>query len=98
MRCPDCDRRRPARANKRLDPGYGSPLRAWRFEESVTMLRFISAGGGLALIVVGTPAAAITAPGEMENCKFGADHQKLNRAHGKPFLAQGLARTHRPAS
>ena len=61
------------------------------------MLRFISAGGVLALIVVGTPAAAITAQEKMETCKFGADHQKLSGAKRKRFLARCMADTDGPA-
>src|SRR5262249_55399314 len=55
-------------------PGLSAafPPLALRFEEAVTMLRYLSAAAVLALIVVGAPAAAITPQEKMETCKFGA--------------------------
>jgi hypothetical protein len=60
------------------------------------MLRYLSAAGVLALIVVGAPAAAITPQEKMETCKFGADNQKLTGAKRKRFLSRCMADTDGP--
>ena len=47
--------------------------------------------GVLGMLLVGTPASAITAQQKMETCKFGADDQKLTGAERKSFLSKCMA-------
>jgi psiF repeat len=43
------------------------------------------------LLLVGTPASAITPEQKMETCKFGADDQKLAGAARKLFISKCMA-------
>jgi hypothetical protein len=45
----------------------------------------------LPLLLLATPASAITAAQKMETCKFGADDQKLEGAKRKTFMANCMA-------
>ena len=61
------------------------------------LLRYVSAVGLFAALVLGAPASAITAKEKMETCKFGADDQKLAGAARKRFLSRCMANTDAPA-
>jgi psiF repeat len=52
------------------------------------MLRPAVLPGIILLVLVATPASAITPEQKMETCKFGADHQKLTGAARKTFIAK----------
>ena len=55
------------------------------------MLRPIAIIALLPLLLVATPAAAITKAQKMETCKFGADDQNLEGAKRQAFLAKCMA-------
>jgi hypothetical protein len=55
------------------------------------MLRTLSLVTLLPLLLLTTPASAITAAQKMETCKFGADDQKLEGAKRKAFIAKCMA-------
>ena len=55
------------------------------------MLRYAAIIGLFPLLLLATPATALTAAQKMENCKFGADDQKLEGAKRKTFLAKCMA-------
>jgi hypothetical protein len=57
----------------------------------MTMLRTAAIIGLLPLLLLATPASAITAKQKMETCKFGADDQKLEGAKRKTFLAKCMS-------
>jgi len=62
------------------------------------MIRSVVVSGFVAIVVLATPAAALTAAEKMETCKFGADHQKLAGAARKKFLAKCMAEVAGPAA
>jgi hypothetical protein len=55
------------------------------------MLRTLSLVSLLPLLLLATPASAITKEQKMETCKFGADDQKLDGAKRKTFIANCMA-------
>ena len=55
------------------------------------MLRYAALISLLPLLLVATPASALTTAQKMETCKFGADDQKLAGAKRKTFLAKCMA-------
>jgi psiF repeat len=55
------------------------------------LMRSVLACGFFAILVLATPAAALTAGEKMETCKFGADHQKLAGEARKKFLTKCMA-------
>jgi hypothetical protein len=55
------------------------------------MLRRLSLIGLLPLLMLATPASALTAKQKMETCKFGADDQKLTGAKRKTFITRCMA-------
>jgi hypothetical protein len=55
------------------------------------MLRTLGLMSLLPLLLLATPASAITAAQKMETCKFGADDQKLAGAKRKTFMANCMA-------
>ena len=55
------------------------------------MLRRFALAGVLPLLLLATPAAAITTKQKMETCKFGADDQKLTGAKRATFLKNCMA-------
>ncbi len=55
------------------------------------MLRYAAIIGLFPLLLLATPATALTAAQKMETCKFGADDQKLEGAKRKTFLAKCMA-------
>lgn len=55
------------------------------------MLRRLSLIGLLPILMLATPASALTAKQKMETCKFGADDQKLTGAKRKTFIARCMA-------
>jgi hypothetical protein len=57
----------------------------------MTMLRYAAIIGLFPLLLLATPATALTAAQKMETCKFGADDQKLEGAKRKTFLAKCMA-------
>ena len=72
------------------------------------MLRRLSLIGLLPLLLLATPASALTKAQKMETCKFGADDQKLTGAKRNAFIAKCMsnkndkrgpaAEAHRPRS
>ena len=60
------------------------------------MLRYVALMGLFPLLLLATPASAVTAKEKMETCKFGADHQKLTGAARKTFLANCMANRDSP--
>ena len=72
---------------------------------AMTMLRILAIIGLLPLLLLASPASALTKAEKMETCKFGADDQKLEGAKRKAFIAKcmsnrndkrGPARSRRP--
>ena len=55
------------------------------------MLRTFSLIGLLPVLLLASPASALTAAQKMETCKFGADDQKLDGAKRKAFIAKCMA-------
>ncbi len=55
------------------------------------MRRYLGLMGLIPLLLVATPASALTAQQKMETCKFGADDQKLTGAKRKAFLSRCMA-------
>ena len=55
------------------------------------MLRYIGLLG-LPLLLLASPASAITAKQKMETCKFGADDQKLTGAKRNAFIKKCMSR------
>jgi hypothetical protein len=55
------------------------------------MLRTLSVLSLLPLLLLATPASAVTAKQKMETCKFGADDQKLTGAKHKAFIAKCMS-------
>jgi len=55
------------------------------------MLRCLSLIGLLPVLLLASPASALTAAQKMETCKFGADDQKLDGAKRKAFIAKCMA-------
>ncbi len=55
------------------------------------MLRTLGIIALLPLLLLATPASAITAKQKMETCKFGADDQKLEGAKRKTFIAKCMS-------
>ena len=50
------------------------------------MLRYAAIIGLFPLLLLATPATALTAAQKMETCKFGADDQKLEGAKRTAFI------------
>jgi psiF repeat len=61
------------------------------------MARHVATAGLFALLVLATPALAITAQQKMATCKFGADNQKLTGTARKTFIARCMANDDAPA-
>ena len=55
------------------------------------MLRTIAIIALLPLLLLASPASALTNAQKMETCKFGADDQKLAGAKRKTFIAKCMA-------
>ena len=55
------------------------------------MLRAIITACLLPLLLLASPASALTAAQKMETCKFGADDQKLDGAKRKAFIAKCMS-------
>jgi psiF repeat len=55
------------------------------------MLRALSVLCLLPLLLLASPASALTKAQKMETCKFGADDQKLTGAKRKSFLAKCMS-------
>ena len=55
------------------------------------MLRTFALAGVLPVLLLATPASAITTNQKMETCKFGADNQKLTGAKRSKFLKNCMA-------
>ncbi len=55
------------------------------------MLRRLSLIGLLPLLMLSTPASAITAQQKMETCQFGANDQKLAGAKRNAFIAKCMS-------
>ena len=55
------------------------------------MLRTIAIIGLLPLLLLASPASALTKAEKAETCKFGADDQKLEGAKRKAFIAKCMA-------
>ena len=55
------------------------------------MLRTLSVISLLPLLLLVTPAAALTKAQKMEICKFGADDQKLTGTKHKAFIAKCMS-------
>jgi hypothetical protein len=61
------------------------------------MMRNIATVGLFALLVLATPAFAVTTQQKMAICKFGADNQKLSGPARKKFLTRCMANEDAPA-
>jgi hypothetical protein len=61
------------------------------------MVRNVATFGLFAILVLATPAFAITAQQKMATCKFGADNQKLVGQARKTFIARCMANEDAPA-
>jgi hypothetical protein len=55
------------------------------------MLRTLSVISLLPLLLLATPASALTKAQKMETCKFGADDQKLKGAKRNAFIAKCMS-------
>lgn len=55
------------------------------------MLRHAAIIALFPLLLVATPASALTKAQKMETCKFGADDQKLDSAKRKTFIAKCMS-------
>jgi len=55
------------------------------------MLRYIGLLG-LPLLLLATPASAVTSTQKMETCKFGADNQQLTGAKRNAFIKKCMAK------
>ena len=56
------------------------------------MLRTLAVIGLLPLLLLASPASALTAREKMETCKFGADNQKLEGAKRNAFIKKCMAK------
>ena len=54
-------------------------------------MRFVAIAALLPLLLLASPASALTSAQKMETCKFGADDQKLTGAKRKTFIANCMA-------
>ena len=61
------------------------------------MARYVATAGLFAILVLATPALAITPQQKMATCKFGADNQKLAGTARKTFIARCMANDDAPA-
>ena len=52
--------------------------------------------GALPLLLLASPASAVTKAQKMETCKFGADDQKLDGAKRKAFIAKCMSSKDEP--
>jgi hypothetical protein len=57
----------------------------------MTMLRTIAIIGLLPLLLLASPASALTKAQKMETCKFGADDQKLEGVKRNAFIANCMS-------
>ena len=57
------------------------------------MLRTIAVIGLLPLLLLASPASAVTKAQKMETCKFGADDQKLEGAKRNAFIKHCMAQS-----
>jgi hypothetical protein len=57
----------------------------------MTMLRILAIIGLLPLLLLASPASALTKAERAETCKFGADDQKLEGAKRKAFIAKCMS-------
>jgi hypothetical protein len=57
----------------------------------MTMLRTIAIISLLPILLLASPASALTKAEKAETCKFGADDQKLEGAKRKAFIAKCMA-------
>jgi hypothetical protein len=55
------------------------------------MLRTIAIIALLPILLLATPASALTKAQKMETCKFGADDQKLSGAKRNTFIAKCMS-------
>ncbi|MFI5003154.1 MAG: hypothetical protein ACHQK9_24970 [Reyranellales bacterium] len=55
------------------------------------MLRILAIIGLLPLLLLASPASALTKTEKAETCKFGADDQKLEGAKRKAFIAKCMS-------
>ena len=55
------------------------------------MLRSLTIAGLLPLLLLASPASAVTAKQKLETCTFGANDQKLTGAKRKHFIARCMA-------
>jgi len=55
------------------------------------MLRTMAIVSLLPALLLASPASALTKAQKAETCKFGADHQKLQGAKRKAFLAKCMS-------
>jgi hypothetical protein len=55
------------------------------------MLRTLALVSVLPMLLLATPASAVTSKEKMETCKFGSDSQKLAGAKRKAFIARCMA-------
>jgi hypothetical protein len=55
------------------------------------MLRILSVMSLLPLLLLATPASALTKAQKTETCKFGADHEKLKGAKRTAFINKCMA-------
>jgi psiF repeat len=55
------------------------------------MLRTVAFVSLLPILLLASPASALTAAQKMETCKFGADDQKLDGAKRKAFIAKCMS-------
>jgi psiF repeat len=62
------------------------------------MVRNLAAVGLFAILVLATPAFAVTAQQKMATCKFGADNQKLVGQPRKTFISRCMANEDAPAA
>ena len=60
------------------------------------MLRTLGIMSLLPLLLLATPASALTKAQKMETCNFGADDQKLTGAARKKFLSNCMANRDSP--
>jgi psiF repeat len=57
----------------------------------MSMLRTVAIIGLLPLLLLASPASALTKAQKMETCKFGADDQKVEGAKRKAFIANCMS-------
>jgi psiF repeat len=61
------------------------------------MMRNVAAVGLFAILILATPAFAVTTQQKMATCKFGADNQKLTGPARKTFITRCMANEDAPA-